>query len=414
MTFHFIYNVLIQFAWLTLQIIAPLNNSLAKFVKGRKYGPDPAKINEKRTGKRFWMHCASLGEYEQGKVVLEKIRESHPDSYIIVSFFSPSGFEIVKKNEVLDEILYLPVDIYSKAKRFIERLQPDLVLFVKYDFWFNYLRILNEKQIPIIYISVLLKKNNFLLGKMGRPWLQQLREIDQIFVQDQSTKSLLENKQLKNVMLSGDTRVDAVYSYAKEIKKDLLIEEFTSDGKPIIMMGSAWEKDMELVSELPDYMFEKYKWIIAPHLIGPEMIRFVQEKFSNRTLIRYTDGKIVPDADLLILDTIGLLKSIYHYATFVYVGGGFGKGIHNTLEPAAFAKPVIFGPEYRKFREAVAMVDEGAFFSISDSKSLELAIIKLEDERFYKATTLKIGEYIHQNKDASKLILKHLERFWKV
>lgn len=371
-----IYNLLIR-------MVSIFNPKAKLFINGRKtvftqitQQVDPSK-------KSIWFHFASLGEFEQGRPVLEKIKALFPSKQIVVTFFSPSGYEI-RKNYALAHVFYLPLDTESNAKRFIKSINPEMAIFTKYEFWHFYFTALEEQNIPLYVISGIFRPNQAFFKWYGGFYRNILKSVTYFFVQNEESKNLLSGIGFANVTLNGDTRFDRVYENAQEPKKLTDIETFIGNS-PAIVCGSTWPDDEKLLANLPE-KYPEWKFIIAPHEIHESHIENIEKQFSADSL-RFSDFKkglaIVNSSkkntsrktsdlslSVLIIDNIGMLSSLYQYGKLAYIGGGFGAGIHNTLEAAAFGLPVIFGPKYEKFQEAKDLISNGAAKSISKTGEL--------------------------------------------
>ena len=412
MLFNAIYGILLKIIELFLPVAAFSNGKIKDFLEGRKR-QDLRMVKRAGEGKKVvWMHCASLGEYEQGRTLLEKIKQSNSKLFIVLSFYSSSGFNAVEQQTIADIVLYMPVDVYSKAERFIKAIGPDFAIFVKYEFWYNHLRVLNKLNVPTVFISVAFRKNHFLFSRIFRPLERELKSVQALFVQDTKSQKLLLNRGYENVLLTGDTRVDRSLENVQTQFEDPLIEIFTKN-QATIVAGSVWRKDLELIKKIAPKEFCRYQWIIVPHEINENILTFIESSFGQYGVIRYSSNTISPGDKILIVDQVGILKRIYKYGRIAYIGGGFGKGIHNTLEPAAYGIPVIFGPKYIKFIEAVNLVSSKAFFSVTDEKALEEVLFFLDDDANYERVQNTILSYLESNRNASDKILKALERFWR-
>jgi len=325
--------------------------------------------------KSIWFHAASLGEYEQGLPVMEAIKTRYPNHKIVLSFFSPSGYEVRKNNKIADVTVYLPLDTPQNAERFIRKINPELVFFIKYEYWPNYLKILGEKQIKTYLISGVFRENQLFFKWYGGFYRKALDAFTYFFVQNESSKTLLQQLGKTDVMVSGDTRFDRV---AAILEKDNLVDfiaEFKNN-TPTIVVGSSWPKDEALLVDYLNQSAYALKWIIAPHNIKPEQINSLKQSIQKKTvLFSKREGKNLADYEVFILDTIGILTKIYSYADLAYVGGGFGHpGVHNLLEPATFGVPIICGPHYSHFAEATALVQLGGCVSIQSAQELQEAL----------------------------------------
>jgi 3-deoxy-D-manno-octulosonic-acid transferase len=354
-----------------------------------------------------WFHCASLGEFEQGRPVIEAFRKAYPHYKILLTFFSPSGYEVRKSYTGADYIFYLPIDTRANAERFISITRPQIALFVKYEFWFNYLDILYRKSIPFYLISASFRGDQHFFKGYGSWFRKALHHYRHIFVQNETSRQLLSSIGVTNVSVSGDTRFDRVAEIASHAK-DISIAELFSRNAQVIVAGSTWPGDEQLLIE---YIREHIdvKLIIAPHEIAEEKIVSIISSCERFTkAIRYSQANAaVSDARVLIIDNIGMLSSLYRYGQVAYIGGGFGKGIHNILEAATYGMPVIFGPNYQKFNEAKELVRLGGAFSITGSPTLnETLNALLPDSRKLKEASAISRNYVERNTGATGIILR--------
>ncbi len=395
-----IYAFIIRFTSL-------FNRKAKLWVKGRKIQHIPDLVTEKVV----WMHCSSLGEFEQGRPIFEKLKKYRPDYIYVLTFFSPSGHNALINYKIADYILYLPTDLPKNAKKFIASINPEISIFVKYDFWYNYLKILNDTKHTVIFISVLLNKNHRLFKTFNKIILFQLKRVTKIFTQDEATLDILKSHGFDNVEKAGDSRIDRVIEIAETKYTDSIIEGFVSNEKKVLICGSTWEKDIDILSGIKRKLIEKYNLIIAPHELSDKQINYISQKFSGYNIHFYSKGiiSIKDKVDILIVDKIGILSRIYRYAYISYIGGGFGKSIHNTLEPAAYIIPVIFGPNYKRFTEATHLILKKSFFSIDDGNQLEEILLSLDNKDFYNEVQKGIRNFLEKNKNASLQIVKYLE-----
>lgn len=322
-------------------------------------------------GHIVWLHAASLGEFEQGRPIIERIKAEKPETVVVLTFFSPSGYEIRKNYPCADRIFYLPSDTPHNVRRFLDAIDPDVAIFVKYEFWLNYLDGLRRRQIPTYLVSAIFRPTQVHFRPWGAPWRRALDTYRHVFVQDEASRTLLEGIGYTRSIIAGDTRFDRVAAIAKAAREIPIIERFRGDGN-LFVAGSTWGKDEKILAELINHN-PSVRFVIAPHEIDEERIKWLEANIKGG-VARYT--RSTPNDDfsttqLLVLDTIGLLSSAYGYARWAYIGGGFGRGIHNTLEAATFGLPVVFGPNYKKFREARDLIAVGAARSISSAEELE-------------------------------------------
>ena len=354
-----------------------------------------------------WIHVASLGEFEQGRPIIERIRKEHPEYKILLTFFSPSGYEIRKNYQSVDYIFYLPIDTLRNARRFLDAAHPEIAVFVKYEFWLNLLYELRRRKVRTYIVSAIFRRNSIFFRPYGGMWRQALESFDVMFVQNEESKRLLAGLGFDNVIVAGDTRFDRVAEIAKAAKHIDVIERFKGD-KRVFVAGSTWGPDEELLIRLindnPDI-----KFIVAPHEMDESRMARLAAEIKGGTL-RYT--QCTPHTSygpkqLLILDTVGLLSSVYSYATWSYIGGGFGVGIHNTLEAATFGLPVAFGPNYQKFKEARDLVTLGAARSINDYDELRAWFVPLRDnEEFLQKTSRIAKDYTTRHQGATGIIVR--------
>ncbi len=398
-----IYNTGIVLYGFLLKIAALFNPKAKLFVEGRKHIWD--QISEKTNPKDqpIWFHFASLGEFEQGRPVLEKIKEKDCAQKIIVTFFSPSGYEI-RKNYALASVFYLPLDTAHHAKKFIKMVNPKLAIFTKYEFWFHYFKELHQHQIPLYLISGIFRPTQSFFKGYGGFYRNMLKFVSHFFVQNEESEALLKSIGINNVTLSGDTRFDRVYENAQNPKKLASIEQFCGE-YPVFIAGSTWPDDEKLLVSLTT-QHPDWKFIIAPHEIGTSHIQDIENLMPSAIKFSDLNAQFTgEEAQILIINNIGMLSSLYQYAKVAYIGGGFGTGIHNTLEAAAFGLPVIFGPKYDKFQEAKDLIGIGAAKSITNVDELNNAfeLFKLNER-----AALNAQKYVSDKKGATALILRFL------
>ena len=409
----FLYNIILVFASQVVKILALFSPKIKLFVDGRKevFSKIREKINS--SDKTIWFHAASLGEYEQGLPVIEKIKIQYPNHKIVVTFFSPSGYEVRKNNTVADVTVYLPLDTKSNAQKFIKAINPELVFFIKYEYWPNYLNELKKLQIKTYLISGIFREKQAFFKWYGGFYRNALKTFDYFFVQNDSSKKLLQSVGFNNVKVSGDTRFDRVVSILERDNSLDFIEQFKNN-QTTIVIGSSWPKDENLLVQYINNASENVKFIIAPHNIKSEQIQELKNSISKKTIL-FSDVQTgrdlsLHDYDIFIIDTIGILTKIYSYADIAYVGGGFGNpGVHNILEPATFGVPIVIGPNYSHFAEASALVNQQGCISISNQNELNDAfnlLLHNEDERHEKGHIC--STFVQMNKGATAIILNHI------
>lgn len=403
----FLYNLVISIAGFFLKIVALFSPKIKLFVAGRKNVFSILQEKIKPSDKTIWFHSASLGEYEQGLPVIEKIKEKYPNHKIIVTFFSPSGYEVRKNNTVADATVYLPLDTKSNAKKFLKLAHPELAFFIKYEFWLNYLKELETSKTPTYLISGIFRDNQMFFKWYGGFYRKALKAFTYFFVQNESSKQKIEAIGFHNVIVSGDTRFDRVNAILERDNTLDFIENFKNNS-PTIVIGSSWPKDEALLAEYINQAPNHVKFIIAPHNIKADQIESLKSQITKSTVL-FSEKK---DLDLstynvFIIDTIGLLTKIYSYGTIAYVGGGFGNpGIHNILEPATFGIPIVIGPNYSNFAEAVQLVALQGCIVISNSNELKENLDRLlNDNNFFEEKSSICKSYIQDNTGATNTIM---------
>ena len=368
------YNVAISIYAFFLRLIAPFHKKVKLMVEGHVDTYEILKSKVDTTSKYVWFHVASLGEYEQALPMIEIIRKEKPTYKILLTFFSPSGYEVQKNNKLVDIVCYLPFDTKRSVKRFLDLAQPDIAIFVKYEFWYNFIHELYKREIPVYLISAIFRPNQLFFKPWGNVFKKILNYYTQLFVQDKKSEQLLKEQGLKNVTVMGDTRMDRVIKIKDDALDLPLVDKFTTlrNNQSVLVAGSSWPEDESL---LINY-FNKHaylKLIVAPHLINEEHLKQIESKLK-RPFIRYSQAQVgdvnILNYDCLIIDNFGLLSSIYRYGQIAYIGGGFGAGIHNLPEAAVYGIPVIFGPNHKKFLEAKELLKSGGGFTISDEPEL--------------------------------------------
>ena len=356
----------------------------------------------------IWFHAASLGEFEQGRPVIEALKKEFPQYKILLSFFSPSGYEIRKDYPLADEVLYLPSDTPVHAAQWVQRHHFVAAFFIKYEFWFNYMRALKDAGIPLFYISLILKPDSYFFRWYGTWFFRQLKNVTHFFVQDDPTAQLLQTHGLTNVTVCGDTRFDRVAAIAQQAKPFPEVEQFI-DGRQCIIAGSTWPPDEKLLVDFYQKMPEDYCLIIAPHDISESHVAQIKAMFPDHQL--YTEIDAQKQSKVLIINTIGILSQLYQYARFVYIGGGFGVNIHNIQEPVTFGCPVVFGPKYKSFKEAVDLVELEGAFSIENAEALESVFGRLmHDETFYAKASETCRNYLNSQVGATENIVKGFKK----
>ena len=405
-TFMLLYNFCVAI-YARLIALASLWNPKAKlWTTGRKNVFERMARAISPSDRIVWIHVASLGEFEQGRPLMEQIRKQYPEFKILLTFFSPSGYEVRKDYKGADYIFYMPIDTPRNVGRFLDIAHPEIAVFVKYEFWLNYLRQLKARGTRTYVISSIFRRNSIFFRSYGFLWRQALDAFDRIFVQNEESRELLHGIGFDNVIVAGDTRFDRVAAIAEAVKRIDAIETFKGDA-PLFIAGSTWRPDeeilMELIADNP-----RIKFVIAPHEMDEARINRIMTQTCGRA-VRYThcDAQSLARSQVLILDTVGILASVYRYASWAYIGGGFGVGIHNTLEAATFALPIAFGPNYAKFKEARDMVALGAATKVESAEELKRWFAPLRDDSVLRAKVSSTAkDYTVKNQGATSLIMR--------
>ena len=389
-----LYTIGIRTYAIAVKVAALFGNAKAKlWVEGRKQRP----ITTADSGDWVWFHAASLGEFEQGRPLIEALKERYPHLKVSLTFFSPSGYEVRKNYPMADEVLYLPIDTPKNARRWVKRHHFAATFFIKYEFWFNYMEALQEKGIPLYYISLIFKPSQYFFKWYGGWFRKQLRNVTHFFVQDETTLRLLNGIGFENATLCGDTRFDRVAAIARNAKRFPEIEAFIN-GRKCIIAGSSWPSDEKLLLSYLRRLPDDYCMIIAPHDISEKHLKQIRNGLAS----------VRPD-QVYVVDTIGMLSQLYQYARFVYIGGGFGVNIHNIQEPVTFGCPVVFGPKHTSFKEAVDLVRLGGAIAIDSQASLDQAFDRLiHDESFYQKASTTCKEYLNSQLGATEAIMRQI------
>lgn len=401
------YNIGIKFYFLLIFTASFFNKKAKLWVKGRKNWK--VKYSNLAIEKSTWFHFASLGEFEQGKPLIEKIKELFPDKKVVITFFSPSGYEVRKNSPLGDYILYLPLDSRQNALDFIRIFKPETAFFNKYDYWFHFYRELYLQNIPLYVTSAIFRPNQIFFKNYGSFNRRILSFVTHFFVQNEESKNLLRSIGLNNSSITGDTRFDSVSNLSQKAKDLPFIYEFKQD-KKLLMIGSSWSDDEKLLSEWINKNTDNWKAIFAPHEIKENRINSLLSLFEQKNIIRHSQINSVDLSkyDIMIIDNIGMLSSLYRFADITYIGGGFNKsGIHNTLEAAVWARPVIFGPNYQKFKEAKDLVKLQAGFSYQTQQELNTILNNLSsDESLRTQSGFKAKSYVDSNIGATEKIIE--------
>ena len=404
------YNLIIYLYYLGVIVTSLFNEKVRKMWRGER---DAIRVLRRQIDPKaeyVWFHAASLGEFEQGRPLMEQLRREHPEYKILLTFFSPSGYEVRKNYEGADIICYLPLDTITNARRFLRTIRPVMAFFIKYEFWYNYLHILKHRGVPVYSVSSIFRPGQIFFRWYGRQYGRVLKCFTHLYVQNDISRELLAKIGIRNVSVVGDTRFDRVLQIKEAAKHLPVIEQFKGSAKCFIA-GSSWLPDEEIF--IPFFNDRKdWKLIIAPHVIAEEHLQQIEKLLAGRKVVRYTEATEdnVKDADVLIIDCFGLLSSVYHYADVTYVGGGFGVGIHNTLEAAVWDVPVIFGPNNERFQEAQGLKACGGGFEIKDAAGFAAVMQRFIDTpSAISEAGAHSGDYVEQMTGATRKILAHVK-----
>jgi len=405
-----IYNLIIYVYLLGVAVYSLFNEKVRKMWRGERNAFNVLREKVDPSAQYVWFHAASLGEFEQGRPLMEQLRREHPEYKILLTFFSPSGYEVRKDYKGADIICYLPLDTITNARRFLRLIRPVMAFFIKYEFWYNYLHILKHRNVPVYSVSSIFRPDQVFFKWYGRQYGRVLNCFTHFFVQNEVSKDLLEKIGITCVSITGDTRFDRVLHIKEQAKQLAVVEQFLEEKespKPkIFVAGSSWPPDEDIFIKYFDE-HRDWKLIIAPHVIGEDHLQQILSKLGDRKVVRYTEaGESLSSYDTLIIDCFGLLSSIYRYATVCYVGGGFGVSIHNTVEAAVWGVPVIFGPNNEKFQEAQQLKACGGGFEIQGYDDFAHLMDRFDaDDDFLQAAGYAAGGYVEGKAGATKTIL---------
>lgn len=405
-----LYNFSIRIYYLLVLLFSPFNQKAKNWIKGREKWANkiPAEF---LLSKNAWFHFASLGEFEQGKPVLEKFKNKYPNFKIVITFFSPSGYENKKNYPLADLILYLPIDTKYNAAKFIKLIKPKIAFITKYEYWYHFLAECYSQKIPIYIISAIFRPQQIFFRYYGNLHRRMLGFVNHFFLQDKKSAQLLNSINIYNHTISGDTRFDTVYGNFELNKQIEFIKEFKNE-KLTLIAGSTWPEDEKLLLKIHQ-KFKECKIIIAPHEIGKKRISQLKKQFDSSVLYselnKKTDLSRLQNSPVLIINNIGLLSHLYKYADIGYIGGGFGAGIHNTLEAAVFGKVLLFGPKHQKFKEAIDLLKLKAAFSVNDDTIINIFSDLVNDKKRLTDCSKKAQNYVLSNVGATQIILDKIE-----
>ncbi len=417
-----IYNLVIYLYLLGVAIYSRFNEKVRKMWRGEREAFKILREKVDPNAKYVWFHAASLGEFEQGRPLMEQLRKDHPEYKILLTFFSPSGYEVRKNYEGADIITYLPLDTITNARRFLRTVRPVMAFFIKYEFWYNYLHILKHRGVPVYSVSSIFRPEQVFFKWYGRQYGRVLNCFTHFFVQNEISKELLAKIGITDTTVVGDTRFDRVLQIKEAAKQLPIVESFVKDAPQVFVAGSSWPPDEEIFIK---YFLDKlsgnaernehknWKLIIAPHVIGEDHLKQIEKLLEGRKVIRYTEAEkmvngqlsMVNDYEVLIINCFGLLSSIYHYGNVAYVGGGFGVGIHNLLEAAVWDVPVFFGPNNQKFQEAQGLKTSGGF-EISSYEDFAAQMDRFAaDDAYLQEQGQKAGHFVKGQSGATQKVL---------
>ena len=404
------YNIVIYIYLIGVAIASCFNKKVKKMWAGERQAIKVLREKVDPNARYIWFHAASLGEFEQGRPLMEYLRKTHPEYKILLTFFSPSGYEVRKNYEGADIICYLPLDTIRNARRFLRAIKPVMAFFIKYEFWYNYLHILQHRGVPTYSVSSIFRPDQIFFQWYGKGYGRVLKCFTHFFVQNIESKNLLAKLDIHDVEVVGDTRFDRVLQIKEASKQLPIVEKFTENTSKVFIAGSSWLPDEEVFLKYFN-LHKDWKLIVAPHVIGEDHLSQIFELLKGRRVVRYTEAteENVKDAEVLIIDCFGLLSSIYHYGTISYVGGGFGVGIHNVLEAAVWDIPVIFGPNNKRFQEAQGLIMAGGGFEINDYQNFRDLMLRFEtDEMFLQTSKKHAGEFVKGRAGATEKIMGSL------
>lgn len=406
-----LYDIGIGFYALILRIISPFHPKAKRWVQGRKGLLKSIEQTVEQGQNPIWFHFASLGEFEQGRSVMERIREKYPNEKILITFFSPSGYDIRKNTPLADYVFYLPIDKARNAKLFLDTVRPKFAVFTKYEYWYHYFRELNRREIPLFMVSAIFRKEQIFFKWYGGFFRSILKRVTFFFAQNMDSVYWLKAIHITKAGLAGDTRFDRVLALPKQKRQIPEVETFVDGAAKVLVAGSTWPEDEKLLVELFKAK-QEWKVILAPHEIDEGHLQQIVSLFPAALFFskfQHYSAAHIAEANLLVIDNIGMLSSLYGYGAVAYIGGGFGTGIHNTLEAATYGVPVLFGPRYSKFQEAKDLIERGGAFSIDTAGKLIELLTALADSQKHKRAGAQARTYVTENAGATQIIMKYLE-----
>lgn len=409
-----LYDLGLRCYYLAIWVASFFNSKAAQWIEGRQSAKQHILEQLDKDRPVVWVHCSSLGEFEQGRPIIEQIKRQFPTYQVLLTFFSPSGYEIRKDYDAADAVAYLPVDSRENARWLVQEVSIQLAIFVKYDLWYHYMNILQQKKIPSILVAALFRPNQFYFKWYGAFMLNKIKGLSTIYVQNTSVKAILEKQDVTQVVTAGDPRVDRVFTIRQKATKYPLIESFIGN-HDVLIAGSTWTEDEAILLPLINGQSKSFKFIIAPHQIEASKLKAIEDGLTC-SFIRYSQAEKsqLKDINVLIIDNIGMLASLYQYADVVYIGGAFRTGLHNTLEPATFGVPIIFGPKYHKFIEAKSLVNSGGAFCVTNISELKEIVNRLSNKEERETAGAKSETYILENVGATEKILSDVASYLRI
>lgn len=403
-----LYNLFIRISWWVIKVFSFFNHKAQLWIQGRKNWKSNLKKNLPEQRQVVWFHCASLGEFEQGRPIIENLKKSFPENFVLLTFYSPSGYEMRKDYSHADYIMYLPLDTPSNAEYFVSTVRPLWAIFIKYEFWYQFLFTLNRHHIPTYLVAAVFRSDQIFFKWYGGFFRQIPFFFTEIFVQNANSKDLLQEIGYTKTTVIGDTRIDRVREIANQAQTDQRILEFIGNRK-VLLAGSTWPPEEKILLQwIEKVNLNEWCLILAPHQVAPLHIQKIKNQFKQYRLITYSQLTERSASDILLIDTIGILSRLYQVGTLAFIGGGFGKSIHNILEPAAFGIPIIFGPNHHKFIEAQTLIATEGAFEVINELSFNRIFNKLSQKERYKKAQKAVHNYIQEGKGATAKLIHYL------
>ena len=403
-----LYNLFIRISWWVIKVFSFFNHKAQLWIQGRKNWKSNLKKNLPKQRQVVWFHCASLGEFEQGRPIIENLKKSFPENFVLLTFYSPSGYEMRKDYSHADYIMYLPLDTRSNAEYFVSTVKPLWAIFIKYEFWYHFLHTLNKHHIPTFLVAAVFRSNQIFFKWYGGFFRQIPFFFTEIFVQNANSKDLLQEIGYTKTTVIGDTRIDRVREIANQAQTDQRILEFIGNRK-VLIAGSTWPPEEKILLQwIEKVNLNEWCLILAPHQVAPLHIQKIKNQFKQYRLITYSQLTERSASDILLIDTIGILSRLYQVGTLAFIGGGFGKSIHNILEPAAFGIPIIFGPNHHKFIEALTLIAAEGAFEVKNELSFNRIFVTLSQKERYEKAQKAVQNYIQEGKGATAKLIHYL------